>query len=325
VIFLANRGVVQDSISSVQLVPEICWLHPTGERLHPVALFSRSLSRVLARLERVCGELDNLLNERPYRDTPKNSLNWDVLLLEAQESFLYSVAEHVEACEGVVHSLFPDAKEAKKSTSVQSFSRTVEPYRRHTAKIVNKIKHEAARLRAIVFYDRLGFANAPGYFVEGPQPNGGIGPHRHIHARGDTAFSFARDLRFHLVHLLILENALITAVSAIVNISPVGTPDSSSRFSALARRIAALSDFYFPDEARKENPYINCTDATTETITISYSHVPTAKSITQLPVRQFIIAATYYGDGVTRTFNLPYSIEMPSRPKSSGQTASQKS
>jgi hypothetical protein len=37
----------------------------------------------------------------------------------------------------------------------------------------------------------------PGYFVEGVFPDGAIGPNLPVH-KGPTAFSYCRDIRFHI-------------------------------------------------------------------------------------------------------------------------------
>ena len=59
-----------------------------------------------------------------------------------------------------------------------------------------------------------------GYFVTVGLLGGGIGPDPDIHPR-ITAFSFNRDLRFHLCHFLLTSAHLAQAVEGLSGVGPV--------------------------------------------------------------------------------------------------------
>jgi hypothetical protein len=59
-------------------------------------------------------------------------------------------------------------------------------------------------------------ARIVGYFLEGMQPNGRIGPDCEIHPDGITAISLNRDLRYHFANLYRVGHHLSAAIARTV-------------------------------------------------------------------------------------------------------------
>ena len=129
-------------------------------------------------------------------------------------------------------------------------------YRRHVGQIVNKIKHDHARLRFILYSGNSIYF--PGYFLEGIDSEGVLGPDQNVHHKGGTAFSFARDLRLHFVEVYAVSRFLSKAIKGIA--MPVDTipADAACAWAEeIATHLGNLSKIYYPDEIRKFNPWID--------------------------------------------------------------------
>jgi hypothetical protein len=74
---------------------------------------------------------------------------------------------------------------------------------------VNLLKHGESRLRVLAFRSR--FAFTLGYFIDGPQRGGIIGPAPTVHHDGNSAFSFNRDILIHWWWLYRMSELLLTA------------------------------------------------------------------------------------------------------------------
>src|SRR5262245_18275161 len=100
--------------------------------------------------------------------------------------------EHMDDCANILKVFYPPS--TRISTDKTLFgSGLSKGYRIHIGKLVNHLKHNQGRLRSIIFFNNTDVF--PGYFVEGVNAQGALGPADHIHEGGNTAFSFARDLR----------------------------------------------------------------------------------------------------------------------------------
>ena len=115
----------------------------------------------------------------------------DTEIRDATDSLLDALMEHFDDCENVL-----DCYLGKESQKLKKKIVKWKIYRDHVGKIVNQIKHQQRRVRTILFYGPDWAV--PGYFIEGPLPGKIIGPDPSIHPGGDTAFSFRRNLLFHL-------------------------------------------------------------------------------------------------------------------------------
>lgn len=196
-----------------------------------------------------------------------------------------------------------------KNPGIEYFVSNTEDYRVSLGKIVNKIKHEQARLRGITI--KMDQQSYIGYFVEitGLNKNNiSKLPDSKIHPLG-TAFSFSRDLPFHFYNLYeishYLKKSLELSFQEFYDISienrktEVNYPD----FGEIAKRLSDLDIHFFMDEYSKPQPLIIYTDKEdNKKLTIKIdetwykSYIPEVIEVYWL----------YEPDGVTEYCAMPY-------------------
>ncbi len=266
---------------------------------HPLAAYRVSLSTVAQRLLAVLNELmiPSAIGQVPTAITPPNEEH----LLEATDHMLDGLMEHMDVCRSIVRCLFsPDDVRFRKASS--KYRQSVETYRNHIGSVDNYIKHNQGRLRLVSFTWRGGSCH--GYYVEGPIGSG-VGPAEEIHGPEGTAFSFNRDVRFHVCNIFGVSDRLAAAIcSADPRIdaahSPAKVGDSSSDLTRVLGLAAGLPAVFFPDEVKKAVPLVQI-DA--NVLTIEY---PSTRVRPLGPPFASKITTSVKGDGVTRAFKLPY-------------------
>lgn len=272
---------------------------------HPLGAYTVSLSAVANRTMAVLDLLDD--TALFYRRSSTES-DWANKILEAMDHLLDALAEHVEDCGGVLRSFFPKSKKRDFEVALEQFKKQTKPYRNHICKIDNFIKHNQGRLRMVIMSNAVGVV--PGYFVEGPIPGGGVGPSNIIHGSHNTAFSFNRDIPFHICNVYAVSAFLAQALHAVNSrLVPSGTtkqnPESESHWDKMVARVAKLPQIYFPDEVKKTVPSIKFGGTS---VRIEY---PAAKEKSKMLLGQVSVSASYSGDGVTRTYHVPYMAPDP--------------
>jgi hypothetical protein len=211
--------------------------------------------------------------------------------------------EHFDDCNNVLLCLSPSRDDPRLDAAAKTFKRETKDYRSHIGKIVNALKHSQRNLGTTLFH--TAHTVDLGYFVEGPDASGHIGPDPEIHREGKTAFSFARDLRFNACGLYFLGNALMAALASFRKISPSPVSPKEGNepdqvFDTL-RRISLLPLRFFPDEMTKPIPMVRGTGSFDRPeIVLEY---PSTVRITLAPGNQRV---SFGGDGVAQTFRIPY-------------------
>jgi len=274
--------------------------HENYKVRHPFAAYNISLASVSSRIIRVLDALEDVQNKREF-DSPK-SQNWEVPLLEATDHMLDSLMEHMEDCSGIIRSFYPDAKNPEFKKALKNYNKSVAPYRDYIGKIVNYMKHNQGRLRTISFSWQQG--SSLGYFVEGPLNSGGIGPVAGIHKNEATAFSFYRNIPFHLCNIYAVSRRLAVALHGIDNRlkshKAKKTSEQQSNLSIALQRASNLPNIYFEDEVNMGVPLIKFSN---NSIKID---CPSQKTKTKAIPGGAKITVSYKGDGATRTYKVPY-------------------
>jgi hypothetical protein len=190
---------------------------------------------------------------------------------------------------------------------VTGYKDRLKDYRDFLATIVNKIMHNHGRLNFIKFITVHG--EIVGYYIEGLDNNGALGTDRTIHKRfrnEDTAFSLNRDLKFHLTNFFFICHYLKVILQRILerryNLqipNLIMTKDGSEDFLDVCMNIQDLPNLFFPDEIYKPVPEINIFD---EYVEFTYP----ANSSILLVYGEIKISSNFSGDGVTKSFRLPY-------------------
>ena len=207
----------------------------------------------------------------------------------------------MDDCVNILRGFTVDSQDFNKNAHVRAYSRAVKKYRSHIGKVTGRIKHQQGRLTLLTA--RLRAGSFAGYFVSVGLENGSVGPDPDIHPN-ITAFSFNRDLRFHLCHVLQVSASLAQAVKGLTGVKP--TEAASLGESKLTNSILDLlssKELYFPDEYKKLRPVLQFSGQGTSRTLVAALVQPT---IPRTFVWDAVIELTTHGDGVTRSWTIPY-------------------
>ena len=272
-------------------------LYEKTER-HPLSRYNASLSLVCKRILRVIKELEKVQNERNFES---KTSNWTENLLELTNHMLYALMEHVEACKKIIESFSSNSSQNASKSICKSYKNSVDSYRNHIANVVNNLKHKQNQLRIIAFYWENN--SSLGYFVEGSvDDKGTLGPDPTIHSNSATAFSFYRDIPFHICNIYTVSTQLALALTKIdqrfkqLNSNSKG----SSYWFELLKASSHLPHIYFEDELKKPIPLIQ---AKNNLIKLEFP----SKTLTPMSIpKGSKIVLSLLGDGITKSWNLPY-------------------
>ena len=283
--------------------------HMRSDLRPPLGIYNTSIEAVTKRLSRV---VEMNLSTWRWVDPQAGDSREEDELLERQDALLDALTEHLEDLSNLLLTFFPTPDAGWRHPAVQAFTRDLDAYRTHLGKLDNFIKHKQGRMRLLVVSDSGG--TTPGYYAEAPyvvaDGSHGLGPSSIIHEGGDTAFSFNRDLRLHGVMLMLASEALARAIAAIVpGIQPAkpatARPDRADLLMAALVAVAALPPVVFVDELQKPWPSLEAVAPTRATSGHVVVELPGRDSPRTLrsPVS---LHASMRGDGVTRSFRIPY-------------------
>jgi len=274
----------------------------SGQR-SALGIYNVSLHRLIHAMSVALVRLGEQIDENRI-PTGGDGLRWMSPVIEAWGELLHAANAHVDDVKQIVVRAL-GVSSPWKTPEGRKFKSSIREYRDHISRIVNHIKHGQGRLRAFAFYSPT--TCYPGYYIEGVHSGGAIGPEPSIHRQGKGAFSFARDCRLHLVWLYGLSEALANVLAAI------GVPESnapsvladSSKFISLAETVKRVPPYVFPDERTKPVPKVEIVNQDNDRrLLLSYVDDASAKPIPTS--RKLRIATVWQGDGVSRSFVLPY-------------------
>ncbi len=186
-------------------------------------------------------------------------------LLRHQESFLRTAQEHIDDCWLILKSLIDPATARKqlifadqyvtanKLPGAKGFQETIRDYKQ-TLIIANKLKHQQGRLRGVCMW----LPNPHlGYFLEAPDAYGSIGPSPEIHP-DKGAFSFARDLTWHLFNVYRTSEKLVSAIKNVLGASnrgiehnPIAASTGNDKWEEAISLAAQIPNAFFPKEIGK--------------------------------------------------------------------------
>jgi hypothetical protein len=121
-----------------------------------------------------------------------------------------------------------------------------------------------------------------------------------------TAFSFFRDLRYKFWIVYAVSEIVSDAITQISTPTPntLDEDETDRTIVEIATRIAKLPRYHFKDEAQLDYPEVHIT--TTDGITQLTLEYPSTNVILPSLFGTFQVATGWIGDGVTRSFGLPY-------------------
>ena len=269
--------------------------HPLGVYNTSTAVVAKRVDRVLSLLRLVVPEVDS-----GHAGSPEEHVNE---LLESQEALLHGLMQHMDDCINILRSFTVDGYASKKNHHVKAYRRAVREYRDHIGNVVGRIKHQQGRLCLLTV--RQGLNSFAGYFVAVGLADGSVGPDPNIHKNGETAFSFNRDLRYHLCHVLLVSGHLARTVEGLTGagsceVAPVSEPVIHS-----VHRVSDLAETYFPDEYEKPRPVFRLETPQDRTRRLVVEFV-SSKAWRPFLGSMFQVTLRTHGDGSTRRWKLPY-------------------
>ena len=190
---------------------------------------------------------------------------------------------------------------------VREYKSRLNEYRSILAPMVNKVKHNHARLHIIEFRTIHGIIK--GYYIEGLDADGYLGTDREVHKlfrNEDTAFSLNRDMKFHLINFYFICHYLKVLIEKIIKSKHNNSidfvnhvfEDGEANLNVI-ESVRILPTLFFPDEMIKPIPEINVIEDGFEVI------LPGGKA-NLLAYDNTEISCSFGGDGISKTFRLPY-------------------
>lgn len=272
---------------------------------HPLGVYNISFGTVLKKINAVLGEVEDVREASAYRDPKK--YDWDETLVSNLDHMLDAIMEHLDDCKNIICCFYEDCGAKPASKAIRQFNREIRAYRDHVAIIVNAIKHNQNRLRSMFFetFDEF----VPGYYVEGVVSDGVVGPNPVIHEKGNVAISLNRDLPFHICNLYYVSSVLANTVVQLTGARPASSVDEKSNaaeLSTVLRRVSVLPSIVFPDEAKKPYPHVKYVSDSAKGEERLLLEFPSNRLKPRPVPPGSRVRLSYGGDGVTRTFKMPY-------------------
>ncbi|MEO6863112.1 MAG: hypothetical protein ABI180_16500 [Microcoleus sp.] len=320
----------------LKLLDESFTYHKDHSERHPFSIYSLSIQKVMLSFNAVLDEIDQiytaLFNAEGNLDYPLKKLP------DLQKELLHALQSHIDDCYRILKVIYPYNSNGKerfveswldkvKHPGYKDFYKEINDYRDSFAPILNKIKHNGGQLCPIMMYSmgrglvartvEKGIQTFPknarivGYFLEGMQPNGRIGPDCEIHRDGITAISLNHDLRYHFAHLYRVGDHLRSAIASTVRklhekklprdlaVNDIGCPYD---IESIAERVSKLPPLFFENEFSQKTPDIKF-----------HRHNGNADLILEVPGSQYMTwegeLRIYYEiqvDAVCLEYQLPY-------------------
>ncbi|ABA23532.1 hypothetical protein Ava_3927 [Trichormus variabilis ATCC 29413] len=324
-----------EAFNCLKLLPDSVTYHKYYTERHPFSIYSLSIQRVMLAFKAILDEVElaytALFKATGHLDYQLNKLP------DLQKELLHALQSHIDDCYRILKVIHPSIQVQEKYVeswlekanhpAYKEFRNAVNGYRESFAPIVNKIKHNGGQLRSIMMYSRgRGVvartveeniqlfphnARIVGYFLEGMQPNGRIGPDYEIHPDGKSAISFNCDLRYHFANMYRVGHHLRNAIARTVRhfhgiklprpvavTSPTGQYDIES----IAEQISKLPLLFFQNEFSKTTPDIKFyRGSSSATLTLE---TPGSRCMTW--DGEVMIYCEIQLDGVSSEYQVPY-------------------
>lgn len=288
-----NGNIAPECYDILFNLPEVSLTFYKFPERHPLGIYNYSLSRIFNSFSFVLNQIALIENEQLNSKLSNESIN---KLLIFQSELLHALHAHIDDCFRILKVIAPypktkienmscrEKKKVERSVynwlkafnhpTYRVFEEKIADYRSYLGKIVNSIKHNHARLR-FIYMNIEGF-DVFGYYVEGIKLNNKnkivAGPDPKIHPNS-TAFSFARDLRFHFYKIYeishYLKHALISLLLEEYDFEAVNLKtknDYNPILDTVAEGIQNLDWAFYCDEYKKSVPQISFNNNTILTL-----------------------------------------------------------
>lgn len=275
----------------------------------PLGIFNVSAESVLT-------AFDDVLEKLLASNSDKSKLGTAYKeLLSSMDAFIDD-SYHIIKCFYPANSVNKDIKfaniwlENADSNTIRSYYDAIDNYRKLLANIVNKIKHNHARIEFIEMSTNIG--KVYGYCIVGADDKGAIVPDEEIHKRYKgmyTAFSINYDIRYHFINFYIVSRAILKTINKVVNAKHgkflVDAPTEAlinDKIIKILNSMNKLSYLFFDDEYFKDIPQIEFNG------TVLKLRYPASSIFTKkLPkYKSDVVKYVFSGDGASVSWGLPY-------------------
>jgi len=254
---MIDGTLAPSAVNFLNEIPEQALFHNEHRLRHPATLYRLSLEKIA---DAFCPVAEGYLLETDNLRRDPNAPLEMTQLLKCQVHFLRVLQEYLDELWLILKTLVDPKLAAKhgefaeqyvienKLPGARSFRDAVECYK-STLRIANKLKHQQCHLRAVGvwFHDSVHL----GYCLEEPDANGVLGPSPEIHP-DHGAFSFARDLTWHLAHVYLCSEKLVKAIARALSARGMSAPhkiaNDHPKWNAVTSILRKIPMAYFPKE-----------------------------------------------------------------------------
>lgn len=315
----SHGDLLPEPVRTLAGLPESVQHHSHHSLRPAAAIYNVSLNSLTTSFNSVLDQIDRC-GAAPVRDGSHVDFDSEPLM-KAHSDLLQAIDSHIDDCFLVLKALQPPAVisnphiftdrwlQQVQHPSIGDFKKAIGAYHKRIGDIVNRLKHAQGRLRSVMF--SWGTTRLPGYFLEGVDSKGVVGPDSSVHPKGG-ALSLSGDLRLHYSGVFLIGESLARAISKALRIRQnfrlklvVKKSEAGVDVEVfnIARRIGRLPEFVFPDEQPLSIPSVRVfeNESTQQIILKARTYPPVAT-----PPRGASVTSHMGGDGYSRSFRLPY-------------------
>lgn len=316
-------------LSEITNLEQPILFHELQHIRHPLAMYNNSINQILDLLDTFFTKYE-AINQDYISHFQQYDQTMDIQslgvkhhqyneLLDSFEKLLYKTNSFFDEMYKVLLSFCPEVKpdnipeykflEKMKFPGIRDFNKKIVERRKKTAHIVNHLKHHGNYLREIhclpknLATEQLEWYHfvRSGYVLEVPSENGSLGADPTLHP-GRFANSFYKDILdivFQLYYISdLLHDLLITFIQSQYSLQMIPIPAINKKWGTTIQKIVKFPPLIFPHESFKPHKTIHLKDDQL----IFYKVNKEDFSYNG----ELLVTATMHGDGVTKTFELPY-------------------
>lgn len=252
-----SAGYYPEVLSILSAIDDDSLFHENKNLSHPADIFLIAFNDVIDCAHRLSTRVNSEIERRKF-SSPVDIDELDDIRIDIFCLIFYT-ANFLEACQSIIKSLFENGGNDKEFVkSVREFGENIKPYRDHTSKIINEIKHQHRRIRPFSFTSIYGIII--GYFVEGLVEPNVIGPEPKIHPRYhelNTGISINRDIPYHLINVYFASACLSSVIKKYARFGSKSSMVLDGKHIAECfREVAKIPLIFLPDEIQKQVPSV---------------------------------------------------------------------
>lgn len=285
------------------LLPVVSYLEATKESVssvperglrHPLSAYNVSAGSAIFALSDVVSQIEKL--SPLVTEAAADAVTSCAGLKAATTRFLQAYDEHLDACQNVLCAYIDESGKKNRSKALREFKETLGSYGKHISVQANHIKHRQCTVRLMSLYAPP--IVVPAYYVEGVVDTDAIGPDPVIHGNSNTAFSYAREIRLAVCGLFYISRCVLSTLERYVGHVTWNSVSETDGLMSLVERVSYLPIHMLPDEYSKPRAYVAREG---HNFHISYGQVKQ-----RIPYGTVRFKVAFQGDGVTRSFKMPY-------------------